>query len=76
MPSNNATRFEIAMYVDPEYVDAVRALIETPDDRKSLTLHMEKLVGALLAGEPMADSNYGYAPYGMDIAEIYPEGES
>ena len=74
MPSPDAVRFEIALYVEPEHVEKVGELIDTADDRKSLLLHIEKLVGALLADEPMTDRDYGYAESGVGVAEVYHEG--
>lgn len=76
MPSDKARRYEIAFYVEPEHVEEFERILETEQERDSLTLQCEKLAGALMAGEPMSDSDYGYAPYGFGVVECYPEGGS
>lgn len=76
MPTPNATRIELALYVEPPYVDSIKELIDTSDDRRSLPLHVEKMIGALLQGEPFSDRDFGHAEYGVGIVEVYPEDES
>jgi hypothetical protein len=77
--SPNATRFELALYVEPEHVEKVRALIERGDDH-ALLLDIEKLVGIRLDNEPnyqvFGFSEVAGAEYGADVAECYCEGQS
>lgn len=74
MPSSRAYKYQVTFYVEPDHVDAFERIMETESERDSLTLQCEKLAGALMAGEPMSDADYGYAPYGYGVVECYPEG--
>lgn len=73
MPSENAERFELAIYVEPEYADAVRELLAAPNDN-SLLLDFEKVIGYRLQGEsPLSPRSLNFPDYGEGIAEVYDE---
>jgi len=65
MPSEDARRFELAVYVEPEHVEKVKAMIDDDTDN-SLLLDIEKLIGTRLQIDD----------YGQDVAEVYCERES
>ena len=83
MPTPNATRFELAVYVEPKYVDKFRELQESNSESESLTLLLEQVIGAQVQSD-MPSYSAGVIRRaldpsvitGVDVAEVYPEGES
>lgn len=85
MPNYNSTRFEVALYTEPDHEATVQnALGNESDD--CLLLDIERLVGLHIAaanGDRTAAENlrqlrrYAHAvDYGADVTEAYEEGRS
>jgi hypothetical protein len=80
MPSPDATMIAVELYVEPEYVDAIRRAFNKPDDN-SLLLDIERLCGLHIAVDNATLSEFRHrvsrrVDYGQNVVEVYLEGMS